>query len=365
MELVKINIKNFKGIGNVDFDLSKSPRNNVYTLVGINESGKTTILEAINSFEYNDEKDLATSQIRLDEIIPIKKVTNFNESIVITSSLSVDEKDKEEIKEYLLRNHGYILGEYLDSTIEGTQTYRYKNSIHEESKFLWNININVKKKGARKFVCLWETDKDVWLKTTSFLEARMPKILYFPTAFFNLPDRICLSGTNDDINDFFKSVVQDILDSLDEGLTIETHIIDRVKNSEKNPIQQLCLKMSRKINNVILHEWQQVLNNTQYNIRVDIYSEANQIFLDFNVEGTDGIFKLSERSLGFRWFFVFLLLTQFRGFRKNENRHIVFMFDEPAANLSNKAQRQLLSSLERISDKCTIIYTTFFVIQII
>jgi len=34
------------------------------------------------------------------------------------------------------------------------------------------------------------------------------------------------------------------------------------------------------------------------------------------------------------------------------------MFDEPAANLSNKAQKQLLKSLERISDKCTIIYTT-------
>ena len=35
----------------------------------------------------------------------------------------------------------------------------------------------------------------------------------------------------------------------------------------------------------------------------------------FKIEGDDGFCHLSERSLGFRWFFVFLLLTQFRGYR--------------------------------------------------
>ena len=70
------------------------------------------------------------------------------------------------------------------------------------------------------------------------------------------------------------------------------------------------------------------------------------------------MFHLRDRSLGFRWFFVFLLLTQFRGYRKNEDKQVIFLFDEPAANLSQKAQKQLISSLEQISDKCTIIYTT-------
>ena len=68
MELVKITIKNFKGINYLEFNLSKSPHNNVYTLVGINESGKTTILEAINFFEYNDEKDLIETEIKFEDI---------------------------------------------------------------------------------------------------------------------------------------------------------------------------------------------------------------------------------------------------------------------------------------------------------
>ena len=56
MKFNKIEIKNYKGIEETVLELSNSPKGNVYTLVGINESGKTSILEAINSFEYNAEK---------------------------------------------------------------------------------------------------------------------------------------------------------------------------------------------------------------------------------------------------------------------------------------------------------------------
>ena len=53
MKFKKIEIKNYKGIENATLELSNSPKGNVYTLVGINESGKTSLLEAINTFEYN------------------------------------------------------------------------------------------------------------------------------------------------------------------------------------------------------------------------------------------------------------------------------------------------------------------------
>ncbi len=43
---------NFKGIEHIKLDFSSSPNSNIYTLVGLNESGKTTILEAINFFTY-------------------------------------------------------------------------------------------------------------------------------------------------------------------------------------------------------------------------------------------------------------------------------------------------------------------------
>ncbi|MBU4374660.1 MAG: AAA family ATPase, partial [Euryarchaeota archaeon] len=42
MKFTEFKIKNFKGIENITINLDKSPNANIYTLVGLNESGKTT-----------------------------------------------------------------------------------------------------------------------------------------------------------------------------------------------------------------------------------------------------------------------------------------------------------------------------------
>ncbi|MCL2565734.1 MAG: ATP-binding protein [Defluviitaleaceae bacterium] len=363
MDLTKIKISNFKGIEYVEFDLSKSPHNNVYTLVGINESGKTTILEAINYFEYNDEKDLVGSNINFEDLIPVKEKANFNGTISIESTLSVDKNDNDTLRSFLTEKHSYTLEKDL-SEIKITQKYFYKNSEYEKSDFTWDTELNVKSKKQRKYFDLYLNDRKVWYETIEFLQTKMPKILYFQTAFFDFPDKICLTSTDKDKkNIFIRELIQDILNSMENNMNVKEHIIDRAINNNEKLLRATALEMGRKITEVILQEWTKVFSNTQYNkININIYSEVveknKRVFLEFDFEGPDGGFKLSERSLGFRWFFVFLLVTQFRSFRKNENRHIVFLFDEPAANLSNKAQKQLLKSLENISNKCTIIYTT-------
>ena len=87
MKLIKIEAQNFKGIEHIELNLDNAPFNNVFTLVGINESGKTTILEAINSFEYNEENNLSLISNAIlpskEKIIPIKDKINFNGSIKI------------------------------------------------------------------------------------------------------------------------------------------------------------------------------------------------------------------------------------------------------------------------------------------
>ena len=54
MKFKEFKITNFKGINNIVVNLDKSPSANVYTLIGLNESGKTSILEAINFFDQNN-----------------------------------------------------------------------------------------------------------------------------------------------------------------------------------------------------------------------------------------------------------------------------------------------------------------------
>lgn len=48
MRYTHFRIKNLKGIADVQLNLVTSPVMRVHTLIGLNESGKTSILEAID-----------------------------------------------------------------------------------------------------------------------------------------------------------------------------------------------------------------------------------------------------------------------------------------------------------------------------
>ena len=364
MKLVSFKVKNFKGIGNLKIAFNNTPNNGVYTLVGINESGKTTILEALNYYEYNDEKELnKISNAMLpshEDIIPIKNRSNFNDDIIIEATHELDEDDKQDLIAFIESNCDFILENSIDE-ITTTQKYEYKNSKFDKMESTWILPLRGKRKNSRSKKVI-ELDKDNWQKAVNHLKERMPKILYFPTTLFDFPDKIYLNKQTKEYKDeFYKDVIQDILNSLNENLNIKEHIVDRILNGTSNDkanVQQITLKMGKKLSTVILKEWSSVLGNKANQISVNIDKDDTGVYVEFLINDEDGYFKLSERSLGFRWFFVFLLLTQFRGFRRNEYKQVIFLFDEPAANLSRKAQKQLLKSLEKISSKCTIIYTT-------
>lgn len=366
MKFSKIVIKNYKGIEETTLELSNSPNGNVYTLVGINESGKTSILEAINSFEYNSEKSSSAVSKAImpdsNQIIPIKDKANFNGDIELITTLDFEDGDYDELCQWTKEECEFIITNEI-SKITITQKYSYKNSRCEDTTNIWDLSI-LGKKTTSKSKKSTEIDKESWNKCVGYLKSKMPNILYFPTVLFDLPDRIYLDLPDNEANKkniFYKDVIQDILDSLEQDMTIKTHIVDRFLSedyNDKENVKQLTLKMGRKITKVILNEWTKVLTKKDYEIKVEIDNDEKGVYLQFIIIDNDGNFRLSERSLGFRWFFVFLLLTQFRGFRKNEDKQVLFLFDEPAANLSQKAQKQLLNSLEKIGKKCTILYTT-------
>ncbi|WP_261925794.1 AAA family ATPase [Methylorubrum sp. GM97] len=65
MKFTGFKIENFKGIDKAIISL-KPAGSNVYTLIGLNESGKTTVLEAISTFDlYNDD----TTPARLGPVV--------------------------------------------------------------------------------------------------------------------------------------------------------------------------------------------------------------------------------------------------------------------------------------------------------
>jgi hypothetical protein len=79
-------------------------------------------------------------------------------------------------------------------------------------------------------------------------------------------------------------------------------------------------------------------------------------YATFSIFDGESRYFVSERSLGFRWFFSFLLFT---AFKQKKKRPTLFVFDEPAANLHARAQSELLKSFGRTVDGGdSIVYST-------
>lgn len=367
MEYKVFRIKNFKGIASVSINLAKSPKNSVYTLVGLNESGKTTILEAINLLNLNNESldSLELSGYSISdyhEMIPISRRDNFTDEIVIEVDLELDDIEVEAILKNLAMHFIPILPRRLEKNITIRKRFIYKDSKFLEMKTEWIYQLFGVKKSNKKEIEI--TNKENKNKAIPELSKHVPSILYFPNFLFDFPDKIYLEETDGILNPkkhkFYRTILQDILDSLNNNLNLKTHIIDRENSdeqSDKDSLDSVIGKMSDKVTEIVFDSWNSIFKKkfSKKEIILKCNTDEFGVYVEFKVKDKDGKFLISERSLGFRWFFVFLLLTQFRIHRKSHKGNVLFLFDEPASNLHSSAQKLLLSNFEKLSK---IIFTT-------
>ena len=362
MKFTYFKFKNFKGIGLQKLDLSKNLDSRVFALVGLNESGKTTVLEAINYFVYKPEslKALELDNYEVEDIhnlIPINKRDNFNDTIEIEAGIELEDDDIEEIRK-AFKSNNIILTKYSKS-ISYTQIYYFENSIHiiKKNKRVWTYDFKGTKGKSKIENKIGHVQA---LVANEIIKKRMPSILYFPNFLFEFPERIYLDEeVTDTKHKFYQKIIQDVLDSLDNNTNIKEHLINRIKSEDekdKRNLNSLIGKMQKQLTEIIFTKWNQIFNKelTKTEIVLDRGIDDYGAFLEFNIKDDVDTYRIIERSLGFRWFFVYILLTQFRSFRKLNN-NVFFLFDEPASNLHPSAQMELLKSFEKLPK---VIYTT-------
>lgn len=352
-------IKNYKGIKELTIDLDRDPKTNIITLVGLNESGKTTILEAISLFSVEPDASV------IHKLIPKSKKFSFTDTIEIHATLQLDEEDENAVQAFC----GSQDFKNIQPIKEFTQkiVYEFKDSEYKEEDSGWEYEFSLNGlKRKKQYNRTYNPETPEFEAIQKFICSNLlPPIIYYPNFLFDFPIRIYLeeSTAEDKEQKTYRAVLNDIMDTFNEGLNIQDHIIKRLRNPSEGTneaLESTIDRMSVQITKVVFKAWGQLFDSNGKEIRLKpaIDPATNLAYLEVKLkEGTEQ-FQISERSLGFKWFFTFLLFTEFRKNRLSDKGEILFLLDEPASNLHSTAQKNLLITFEQLVSKCKMIYTT-------
>ncbi len=367
MKYTNFTIKKFKGIDTVNIDFSN---NRVITLVGLNESGKTTIMEAIYLF-YKMLKGNEPTEAELKTFRP--KGAGFTGNIEISGLLSFEEEDKIKIQNYWKKDLSKKTQLIIPETFSYTYKFNFSLDKYIEDKTIRTCDFRVKTSKAK--LNLVSSNKGDWQNIINFIKKEIvPETLFYDDFIFEIPQKIQFIKKNNlgvvtafdsdikiDLNNTWQLVMDDILKSTNLSFTsFQERIVDNWDDDQSLAKQHLS-EMEGKLNEVITKRWKDLFieSGKKLNfekIQLNCVPDGNFLNVSFDViTTTHKSFKIDERSKGCKWFFSFLLFTEFR---KNRTKNILFLLDEPASNLHSSAQIKIIDALGELSKDALVLYAT-------
>ncbi|MDP3769665.1 MAG: AAA family ATPase [Candidatus Sungbacteria bacterium] len=351
-------IKNFKGIDEVNVDLVNS---RIITLVGLNESGKTSIMEGVQLF-YRIAKGENPSTEQLNEFRP--KGINFTGTIEVSASLILEDADKKKIENYWKNSLNKRNGLELPDELRYDIKFKYELHTYKSTDRTWSFDVKTKnsKRG------LHETDNAGWNALIYYIKSEIvPEILYYDDFIFQIPEKVCFVKTgiaeteevSNKNNKIWQLVVADVLKAVDDRMSFQNHVVD-VWETDRDAASNRLSQMEKALDEKITNRWGDLFGKNKINfkeIKLDPeYTTDGKLYLSFKIRTeSKKEFLVRERSKGFKWFFSFLLFTEFR---KKRTRNILFLLDEPASNLHSSAQAKILEALQELSTDSLVIYST-------
>jgi len=335
MDLFEVQIIDFKSIKDLTISIEKS----VLCLVGINECGKTSIIEAIsylNLLKQFDDLNLTNKlSEREGKYLPY-----------IAGRFNLEKSEFEEAQDIF--SEDYFKADFLQTINKNFRTSKSRIVLEIER---WGnssdeIEISLITEDKKNAVKLKEQLKDK-RQYNKLLQDVSNRLL--PEIEFYSNDELSLEpATIDDLKGSKKDH-----ESMRRLLTLAKCTDYDIFKSKK--VFQATEKYSLQISQLFKKYY---LQDSNLSFKISYNDNKVSILVQEKIPGRDDeFFELSERSPGFQYFFAFIVNKHFLT-RKN-NRNQIFLLDEPGSNLHPKGARDLLKTFRSITNSSSqILYTT-------
>ncbi len=348
-------IKCFKGIDHVSISLVK---NDLVLLLGLNESGKTTILKAIEAFDYLNDPPVASHSDKFFKDIRNKSEVNSNKPAVISATIELDEKlDVEDFSKFiksaslntqdvpLLETFFRELNDKGEMKISRVVPFRNGNPLQNFYQF----------ESSHPF-----TKKSISRLLAREMVRRCPFIIYFEDFKDRIPEKIFTSKTNDAFNPDWYDIIDGLFYNTNKDYSIEQF---KRLHSKTNPrlkdAKTVLKRVNKTLNQSFSEKWKE-LSGVKDIDETELTYNPNKAFFEISITDTDGTtYSVDERSKGALWYLSFLMKTEFRRkkMRKNFGKPIL-LIDEPASNLHSSAQQNMIEDFQKLVEDTSVIYST-------
>ena len=359
MKIKKVVIDNFKSIDHIELDFDKVGDSFTKIFVGINESGKSNILEALSYFKAPEEK------VSFDNYCNQK----FDEKKCCEMSFYLEMDDNNlEINNLLDEKGkackvGFIVSDLIKKVtlLKGRDKfewkYEYRVSLKEKDVYI---------RSEKGYDSLYNTIEKYYLskeKKDGYILLTQDKFKsYFGTIISDAIKKVEPEVsvwkpsqeymlTNVNLNSFAKNInsnkpLRNIFYL--SGYTDQKSIIDTINkvNIPKNR-SILTSKLNSSINNYINRVW-----NNKINILIEITETGSLSFLikDQGADNEHNRFDITERSQGAQQF-LYLILSLSLESESHERKNELILIDEPEVHLHPSGIRDLGKELLKVGNE--------------
>ena len=338
MKLNSIKIENFRSIKDIEFENIEIKKSYTNCLLGINESGKSSILKAIDFYDSklinypNDFYDNSKSvYVQFDYTIDKKSLDEIIESFEKKFKLPEEIKKAINIKGVKIRREHSTNG-------ENKLINKFDKALYFENYTFVNNEFRIRNNDAEKAVnfeeLINEIDPDLFWKFSHKI------ILWRSTTEYLILDSI-------DLIKFAEKPKEVSIPLLNCFKLINIEEEDIKSNLNKlntpNAIYNLQSKLGEAVTKHIKNTWPEHPINIRFQI-----DNQKITFLIEDVNVSHSVKTTEQRSNGFKQFISFLLTVSIDNL-KDELENTILLIDEPEVHLHPPAQINLLKELIRIT----------------
>ncbi|MCL7942269.1 AAA family ATPase [Halomonas sp. ATCH28] len=366
----------------------------VTTLVGKNESGKTVFLEALakinyfiedDNFKFDEVQDYPRNELKkyqrsgedcqpvictfqLDTLTINEITDDLGEGVLITDIFSVSTKYKAGRVWYhinckeskFFENLQEVLGfddATKDKVLELGSVKAVVESEQSDDEHLAPV-ISYLKENIVEKAFAWEKGLLDAYVFKNYIAPRLPRFWYFDE-YYELPSRVSIDAIQS--NTISGSLTKQQLETA--KALFELAVIDVEELANASSFESFIAELEATSNEITdqIFEYWSTNNNLEIEFKIESIHRSNQQpekILDIRVKNKRHriTLPLKNRSKGFNWFFSFIVW--FSKIQDEKDKNFILLLDEPGLNLHASAQADLLRFINDLSENYQIVYTT-------